>query len=249
MDSAPPPRGDPLIVAHRGAWAEAPQNSLAALEAAVRLGCDMVEVDVRRTRDGKLVSIHDPRVGGTLVSALDYDQLQGKLGTDQPPRLEDFLDAAAAGGMRLDVELKEAGYEELVAPVLAGRAAAGSYVVTSFLPAALAALRQTAPEIRTGLLLRPGPGSRVPDRRFMASQADFVAPHARLARAGLLAWAAERGLDAYVWTVNTKRAISALLKDARVTALITDRPAEALAIRSVARDLAASGSSGRFPAR
>jgi glycerophosphoryl diester phosphodiesterase len=65
-----------------------------------------------------------------------------------------------------------------------------------------------------------------------ACGATFLAAHAGLARAGLLAWAANRGLESYVWTVNDRRAMRSLLTDNRVAAVITDRPAVALLIRS-----------------
>jgi glycerophosphoryl diester phosphodiesterase len=59
-----------------------------------------------------------------------------------------------------------------------------------------------------------------------------LATHASLARAGLLAWAANRGLESFVWTVNERRVLRTLLADARVAAVITDRPAVALQMRS-----------------
>ena len=78
----------PLVVAHRGAWGAAPQNSLAALETAIELGCDMVELDVRVTRDRRLVVIHDARAGagvGALVSTLTLAELRGRLAPGQAP--------------------------------------------------------------------------------------------------------------------------------------------------------------------
>ena len=54
-----------LVVAHRGAHTEAPENSLAAISRAIDLGCDYVEVDVRQTRDGALVLMHDSSVDRT----------------------------------------------------------------------------------------------------------------------------------------------------------------------------------------
>ena len=48
-----------LTIAHRGASAHAPENTLAAIRAAIDLRCDLVEVDVQRTRDGVLVLVHD----------------------------------------------------------------------------------------------------------------------------------------------------------------------------------------------
>lgn len=53
------------IWAHRGASAYAPENTLEAIELALRMGADGIELDVHRTRDGKLVVIHDETVDRT----------------------------------------------------------------------------------------------------------------------------------------------------------------------------------------
>ncbi|MGO4194296.1 glycerophosphodiester phosphodiesterase family protein [Rhizobium sp. YAF28] len=53
------PGRDCAIVAHRGIWRDAPENSLVAIEAAIHAGCDVVEVDVRRSADGGLFLLHD----------------------------------------------------------------------------------------------------------------------------------------------------------------------------------------------
>ena len=55
----PAPRSRVLTIAHRGASADAPENTLAAVRRAVAVGADLVEVDVQRTRDGALVLMHD----------------------------------------------------------------------------------------------------------------------------------------------------------------------------------------------
>jgi glycerophosphoryl diester phosphodiesterase len=224
-----------LIVAHRGTWGAAPQNSLAALEAAIALGCDMVELDVRRTRDGRLVVVHDPRIQGIRVGTLDHAQLQARLGLRQAPALTQVLERAA-GRIRLDVELKEDGYVEDVARTLAQHLAPKDYVVTSFLASVLAAIKEQAPATCTGLLLKPVAAGNL-EKRLQRSRADFLAPHAHLARAGLLARAAERGLRSYVWTVNNRRVLHAMLDDPRVAAVITDRPGDALAHRASAQAL------------
>jgi glycerophosphoryl diester phosphodiesterase len=223
------------VVAHRGTWSAAPQNSLAALEGAIALGCDMVELDVRRTRDGQLVAIHDPRIQGTRVATLDHAQLHARLGPRRAPLLAQVLERAA-GRIRLDVELKEDGYAGQVVRTLAEHLAADGYVVTSFHPSVLAAIREHGPSTRTGLLLKPAAALGL-ERRLERSQADFLAPHAGLARAGVLAWAAERGLESYVWTVNNRRVLHAMLDDLRVAAVITDRPGDALAHRASAQAL------------
>jgi glycerophosphoryl diester phosphodiesterase len=219
----------PLVVAHRGAWGEFPQNSLQALAAAIDTGCEMVELDVRRTRDGQLVAVHDARVRGTPVSALDHGQLKERLAPGQAPLLQEMVELAQ-GRIELDIELKEDGYVQAVLRKLKDLDPA-QYVLTSFLDEVLTAVRGITPQARTGLLVGPGRARRL-EARLAACGATFLAAHAGLARAGLLAWAANRGLESYVWTVNERRALRALLTDNRVAAVITDRPDVALLMRS-----------------
>ena len=71
----------PQVVAHRGATAEAPEHTLAAYRRAAEIGADAVECDVRMTRDGVLVCVHDRQISTTsngrgVVSALHLDELE-----------------------------------------------------------------------------------------------------------------------------------------------------------------------------
>lgn len=229
-DPAAAPRGArPLVVAHRGAWGDAPQNSLQALSDAIAIGCEMVELDVRVTRDGRLVAVHNARVGGVPVAALDLDELRARLNPGQAPLLDEMAELAA-GRIALDVELKD-GHPDRALATLARRLQPETYVVTSFIDEALASIKAAAPQIRTGLLLRPGRHPRRLEARVQSTGASFLAIPASLARAGLVAWAANRGRSSYVWTVNDRRVLRAILTDARIEAVITDRPAVALEIR------------------
>jgi len=221
----------PLIVAHRGAWEQVPQNSPAALEAAIELGCEMVELDVRTTRDRELVVVHDARVGGVAVSAQNASDLRRRLAPGQAPDLEAMIECAK-GRIRLDIELKTDDQLNRTLAIIHRHLDPSGYVVTSFLDGALAAVRALSAETRTGLLIRPGRRPRRLSDRLTEAQISFLAPHASLARAGLLAWAAERGLESFLWTVNDRRAARTLLADPRVTALITDRPGRLLQARS-----------------
>jgi glycerophosphoryl diester phosphodiesterase len=252
----------PLIVAHRGAWGQAPQNSLQAFEDAISLGCDMVELDLRRTRDGRFVVVHDARIGGRPVAASDHGELQARMGDGRPHTLEDVLELLA-GRIALDIELKEDGYVEPAMALIARWLGPDQYVLTSFIDGVLDAARRAVPDVHAGLLLHPretievvrsrlasaptsdsrrqgkgqGQGNgqgqgreRDLARRVAAARVDFLAPHASLTRAGILAWAAQYGLPSWVWTVNDARALRGLLHDERVAAVITDRPARALAL-------------------
>ncbi|MGI8711920.1 MAG: glycerophosphodiester phosphodiesterase [Solirubrobacteraceae bacterium] len=222
-------RGDaPLVVAHRGAWdSSIPQNSLEAFEEAVTMGVDAIELDVRRTADGRLVVVHDARIGGRPVGKLEHEQLRARMKRGQAPGLEDVLEVTA-GRIGVDVELKADGYVEQAMAIVNRRLAPDEYVVTSFRDSVLPAVKRAAPEARTGLLLRPGRLIGELERRVSAAEVDFLAPHARLARAGLLGWAAARELPSWVWTVNERRALRVQLEDPRVAAVITDRPRRAL---------------------
>lgn len=152
-----------LVVAHRGASAIAPENSLEAFERAIELGADMVEFDVRRSADGVLVISHDP------------------LPPPHVPTLEQVV-SVCAGRIALDVELKEPGLENDVLRV----AAASDFVVTSFLPEVVTATKRLRPDVRTGLLL----GRE--RQRWDDVAADFLAPHyellERIPGDGLFVW-------------------------------------------------------------
>jgi glycerophosphoryl diester phosphodiesterase len=222
----------PLIVAHRGAWGEAPQNSLEAVQRAIGLGCDGIEIDVRRTGDGRIVLVHDARLRLRTVGRLEHRQVQARLRVGQAPLLEDVL-TLAAGRVKVDVELKEDGYVPAVMATVTRLLAADQYVVTSFRERILEQVRRHAPEARIGLLVGR---RRTPERlarRVQTAHADFLAVHAGLARSGIVTWAAERGLPVWTWTVNEPQALLTYGADPRVEALITDEPARALRLLHV----------------
>ncbi len=59
-----PKNGNTYVIAHRGAHNGIPENSLAAYQKAIDLGCDFIEIDVRKSRDGKMVSVHNSTIDG-----------------------------------------------------------------------------------------------------------------------------------------------------------------------------------------
>ncbi len=70
-----------LRIGHRGAAGHAPENTLLSIQRAIELGVDIVEVDVRRTRDGELVLLHDQRVnrttnGGGRIGDLSFEEVR-----------------------------------------------------------------------------------------------------------------------------------------------------------------------------
>jgi len=75
INSEEPIRQRIFVTAHRGAHEDAPENSLASIRAAIDLGCDYVELDVRKTKDGRLVLMHDSSVDRTTNGTGKVDQL------------------------------------------------------------------------------------------------------------------------------------------------------------------------------
>jgi glycerophosphoryl diester phosphodiesterase len=223
----------PLIVAHRGAWGVAPQNSIEAFERAIALGCDAVELDVRRTASGHIVVVHDARVGGRLVARTETPSLRRRLEDGQAPALVDVLDAVA-GRIKLDIELKETGYVEEVMALIQARLPPEQYVVTSFRDEVLPEVKHHVGDVRTGMIIRTQGRRNELERRVRHARVDFIVPHAAIARGGLLDWAAEQGLPAWLWTVKDRRSMQRLQADHRVEALITDRPERAVKLASSA---------------
>lgn len=153
----------PLVVAHRGASVEQPENTIEAFEAAIDAGADAVEFDVRMTADGHAVVMHDPDVsrttdGSGLVSEMTLEEIR-RLGV---PTLEDAL-RCLAGRAAADIEIKNLPGEpdytpdrepavEATLDVLDAVGFPGQVIVSSFNPASIAHSHALRPDVPTGLL-------------------------------------------------------------------------------------------------
>jgi glycerophosphoryl diester phosphodiesterase len=140
--------GRPLRLAHRGDWRVAPENTLEALLAAMRVpGCDGVEFDVRMARDGVPVLLHDATLARVQHLRLGVDRLDAMdLARHGIPRLDEVL--AALPGAWMDVELKGDDHGEATAAVLSGARGEdpATAVISSFEPATLLAVGDLLPE-------------------------------------------------------------------------------------------------------
>ncbi|MGA8426365.1 MAG: glycerophosphodiester phosphodiesterase [Candidatus Dormiibacterota bacterium] len=235
-----------VIGAHRGATATAAENTLPAFEAAIRLGTDFIEFDVRRTSDLALIVLHDRTVGGEPVASLTRDAIYQKSGV-RPPLLLEVLELAA-GRIGLDVELKEDGYVAEVVDQVRRRSPPERVVYTSFLDAVIQELRVHEPSAKTGLILgrsSPSPylGTRLseifPVPRLRRAEATFAFLHFQLTKLGALRRAHAAGIPTLVWTVNGNTRLRHFLSNPAVYGVITDQPEQALAIRDGLRKSAA----------
>jgi glycerophosphoryl diester phosphodiesterase len=168
--------GGSLIVAHRGASLDQPENTLDAFEAAVAAGADAVEFDVRVTSDDQAVVLHDATIDRTtdgtgLVRAMTLESLRRvaistPTGTTQIPTLAEVL-ATLTGRVAVDIEIKnvpgEPDFEpdreravELVHDALDAIAFVGDVIVSSFNPLSIAESRRLRADVPTGLLTDVG---------------------------------------------------------------------------------------------
>jgi glycerophosphoryl diester phosphodiesterase len=236
----------PLVIAHRGASREAPENTPAAFEAAIALGADVAELDVRRTADGVLVVHHNASRRGVPLAMLTYSGLV-RLSRHEPPRFDTVLDLCA-GRIALDIEVKEAGYEAEVIEESSRRFPRNRLLYTSFEESVIGTIKRLDPDARCGLLLGPG-RLRSRAQRYEALPfdlaercgADLLAVHQwlapvrrrrrRVAGTDLLAEAQARGFPMMVWTVDGPQRLRAYLADGRVAGIITDLPGLAVETR------------------
>ena len=192
-------------MAHRGASAEAPENTLAAFARAIEVGADMIEFDVRRAADGRLVISHDPIRGPGL-----------KL-----PTLEETLQLAR-GRIQLDVELKEPGCERDAIDLLLRYFALSDFCITSFLAATLRETRAIHAGIRTGLIFAIwGESVRA---ACLSTDVDVLVAHYRVVEE-----AEEIGKPLFVWTVDDLALMRALMRRRLVEGIVTNNPRQALA--------------------
>jgi glycerophosphoryl diester phosphodiesterase len=213
------------VIGHRGAAGHAPENTFAAFDRGLAMHVDGVETDIRRTRDGVLVLLHDATVdrttdGSGAVADLTWEELSRldagarfaggshAFGPQRVPRLDDFLDRYG-GRTTFRLELKAGGVEGGVLRRVRARRLLDTVVFTSFQPEAIKAIRLAAPEAQTAYLS----GARTFDDEALetarAVGANEVAPRAELVTAESLARVNAAGLRVWAWGVRSREILTA----------------------------------------
>lgn len=210
------------VLGHRGWPTRYPDNTLAGLIAAADV-CDGVEVDIRRSMDGKLVLSHDPEILGHTVADTPWSVL-AELdvgGGHHPVLLDEAL--AALAGVPAQLEVKnlphEPGFEidHRLALETADRARSGD-LITGFNPETLAAVRRVFPDVETGLAVAAGTDLDQVVKYCLDAGHRALVPHYSLITRSLTT-----EVEIYPWTVNDP--IKAReLADLGITGIITDDP-------------------------
>lgn len=213
----------------------APENTLAAVEAAIEEMADYVELDVQMTKDGVMVLSHDAtlkRVAGVnrTIASLTWEELQDldvgswfspEFAGERIPRLEEILEFCR-GKINLNIEIKNVGKDspmpEEVARMIRERGMETQCVVTSTSLGYLERIKLLVPEIRTGYILSAAYGDF-----YFNEKADFISIRASFVNRQVVERAHEKGMGVHAWTVNAKSEMERM-RVMGVDNLITDYP-------------------------
>jgi glycerophosphoryl diester phosphodiesterase len=243
----------PLIIGHRGASAVAPENTMAAFRAAIAVGADGIEFDVRLTRDGVPVVIHDAtlrRTGGLRdrIADLTWSEVakvdvgswfSGSFANETVPSLAELFSLFQSNNSTLYLEMKcdapteYAPLAEACCRLIAEYGLRERVMIECFQLPALRVVREFDSDIRTVALFEPSLSnpSVLSDQSIINKAtgvgAVAIALHHRLARQSFVKKARSVGMHIAVWTVDDP----AWLNRARtlgIDALITNDPAKFL---------------------
>jgi glycerophosphoryl diester phosphodiesterase len=227
----------PLVIGHRGHGKGEGENTLASIERAARAGVDAVEIDVRPSRDGRVVVLHDENLervtdgrDGRVAATSSWAELSAieLAGGGRVPCLEQVLALCRAHDLALNVELKRDVPDRLaavaaLARVLAAASDGPRCWVSSFDPIMLTALGRLLPNVPRALLVTHEGWRRALSWLTAPLGAVAVHPHHSLVSEQALARWHRMGLDVLAWTVNDAHDAERLLGWG-VDGLISDAP-------------------------
>jgi glycerophosphoryl diester phosphodiesterase len=235
------------IIAHRGASADAPENTLAAIELAIDQGADWVEIDVQETREGTVVVIHDSdlkKVAGSSqkVFELSLADLQSvdigswmapSFSEQRIPSLQQVLELCK-NRINIVIELKyygqEVRLEERVAELVEAAGMQDQIAVMSLSHTGIQKMRTLRSSWKVGLLSSVAMGD------ITRLDVDFFAVNANFVRRRLIKQAHRRDRQVMVWTVNDPISMSAMMSKG-VDGIITDKPGLAFKVRKERAEL------------
>lgn len=232
------------VVAHRGASGYAPENTIAAFDRAVKMKSDYIEVDVQRTKDGKLVIIHDTTVDRTTdgtgkVGSLTFEEIRSldagswmleNFKGEKVPTFEEVL-KRYKGKIGILIELKSPelypGIEEEVANLLKAyhldKPRNEKVIVQSFNFDSMKKADQLLPRMPIGVLINRASDTTDTAIEQFADYAEYFNPSYGLVTEELVTKVHEAGMKVQSWTARSRDTVQFLL-DMKVDGIITDYP-------------------------
>lgn len=240
-----------LLVAHRGASGDAPENTFAAFELAIAQGAKMIELDVQRTADDRLVVIHDSTLRRTTNSrgrvakftytalrSLDAGSWFGKRFAGEPiPLLDDVLDRVR-GRLYINIEVKSTAVRDGTAGLLIRaihrHRMEEMVLVSSFHHGVVKQIKAAAPMLATAVIAHPTKPLASISAAARRAHADTVVCSLHQLTKRRVREAKAHGFPLTVYTVNTPAALKKVLRygvgivvtnyPARIGALIVSHP-------------------------
>ena len=196
----------PLIIAHRGDPSRAVENSLEAFRLALSVPVDMIELDIRKSRDNELFVMHDERTGRTCASDIHLDRslsddiAQVRLRNGESvPGLDDVL-ALVAGKAALNLEIKSEGAGALTAARLVGSGYRGAVLISSFKEREVLDAKRIAPAIPVAGIFDVFSPADV--RAYRSRGYGIISLDRRTVTPDLIVALHEQSIKVYVWTVD-----------------------------------------------
>ena len=214
-----------LVIAHRGASHDAPENTPAAFQLAVEQRADMIETDLHLCRDGSVPLYHDNELEGRPLRDWTLAELRERV--PDLPTLEETLDRFG-DVIPFNLELKThpdheyPGLEERVLDEVRKRGLLERTLFSCFFDPALARLRELEPDARIGLLVSRRSNLKISERAARL-RAEAVHPELAIATPELLGELRAAGLPVNVFTVDDPRDQRHLIQQG-VAGLFTNLP-------------------------
>lgn len=218
------------IIAHRGIPGLFHENTISSFKKAIELGADMIEFDVRRTKDNILVAFHDPCIDNKRLSELTFSELQ-MLATKKSfmvPTVQQIFDQCTTD-TGFDIELKEEHCENEVMNYIQATGFS-NFFFTSFNNSIIESIKRQWPATQCGLLL----GSTELLVQCSKSSADMLCPEKNLFMNHRAFFSEKKSSDIAlgVWTVDGEPLLKQFLKDPIIDLIITNRCDRAHTLRS-----------------
>lgn len=223
------------ISSHRGNSFLAPENTLPAIEYAIDADSDYCEIDIRQTKDGVIVLLHDESLLRTAgldqtIQSLLYEEIAGlDVGSwfsldyirTSIPTLEEVL-IQCKGRIKLNIEIKSKNFNDDFAEKLVALINQYDYVnqclISSTNHNILLKVKELNPELKTGLIIAAAFGDF-----YNKEMVDFLSIRSRYITRNVVENAHKVGKEVHAWTVNSPKEIERM-KSLGVDCIITDNP-------------------------
>lgn len=226
-----------IITAHRGASGVAPENTIAALNQAIKDGADFAEIDIQTTKDGKIILLHDDTLDRTTngtgpVGRYNWGYLKkldagvwfdNKFSGEKIPLLNEVIDVVK-GKMQLNIEVKTDSFsfnkvQDLIDTIYK-KDFIDQCIITSFQRPLIDYISQIDAQIQTGIIFSSLPDSL---EEIYNSSYDILSCHFTLINKKLVQQTHSYSKQVHVWTVNEENEMLKMIEYG-VDSIITNYP-------------------------